>query len=395
MIDFEEAIATVAEAAVPSDRERVSIDEAHGRMLARDVHAMVSAPMRDVSAMDGYAVRETDLGTAPAHLRVIGARFPDSADRGMLSPGECMRVFTGAPIPDDSDRVVIQEIVRREGEMAIIEEMPGAAHHIRARGSDFANGDLILQAGRMLDYRALVAAAGADVAILDVWRQPRVVVLSTGDELTDPGIAREAEGRVPESISFGLLALVSAWGGQPVGRRRLADDLATMQRIAGNTIEDIDLVVVTGGASVGEKDFARAMFAPFGLELLFSKVAIKPGKPVWFGRTGNALVLGLPGNPTSALVTARLFLAPLVMGLAGGDPYGALRWRSTPLAVPLPPCGDRETFFRGRWNGMLVEPMIDQSSSAQKTLANSDVLIRRRPSASAAQAGEAVEVLEL
>jgi molybdopterin molybdotransferase len=202
-------------------------------------------------------------------------------------------------------------------------------------------------------------------------------------------------GHIPESISFGVLALARDWGAEPGERVRLPDIIAEMNVAAATAIERADLVVVTGGASVGEKDFARAMFEPLGLKLLFSKVAMKPGKPVWLGRAGRVLVLGSPGNPTSALVTARLFLAPLIVGLAGRDPAAALRWRTLPIGTRLPACGSRETFVRARWDGQAAEPVSNQDSSAQKALAGSDLLLRRRANAGATEPGTLVDALDL
>ena len=395
MIGFDDAVAIVAGAGAPLGAEIVPIAEAQGRVLAQPVRAMVNAPPCDVSAMDGYAVRDADLAAAPVRLRVIGESFAGQGHAGAVGAGECVRIFTGAPVPSGADRVVVQEMVRREGDVAVIETLPGPARHIRTRGSDFAEGDQLLPAGRLLDYRALVAAAGADAGSVEVWRRPRVALLGTGDELSEPGTARDLAERIPESVSFGVLALARDWGADPITRARLPDDLPVMERAAAAAVADADLVIVTGGASVGEKDFARAMFAPLGLELLFSKVPIKPGKPVWLGRARDTLVLGLPGNPTSALVTARLFLAPLLAGLTGRDPAEALRWRTVPLAAPLPPCGERETFVRARWNGTAAEPASNQDSSAQKTLADSTLLLRRRAGAPTAEAGDTVKALDL
>ena len=395
MIGFDDVVAIVAGAGAPLGAEIVPIAEAQGRVLAQPVRAMVNAPPCDVSAMDGYAVRDADLAAAPVRLRIVGESFAGHGHAGAVGAGECVRIFTGAPVPSGADRVVVQEMVRREGDTAVIEVLPGAARHIRARASDFAEGDALLPAGRRLDYRALVAAAGADADSVEVWRRPRVALLGTGDELSEPGTARDLAERIPESVSFGVLALARDWGADPITRARLPDDLPVMERAAAAAVADADLVIVTGGASVGEKDFARAMFAPLGLDLLFSKVAIKPGKPVWLGRARDTLVLGLPGNPTSALVTARLFLAPLLAGLTGRDSAEALRWHSVPLAAPLPPCGERETFVRARWNGTAAEPASNQDSSAQKTLADSTLLLRRRAGAPAAEAGDTVKALDL
>ena len=394
MIGFDEAVARVVGAATPLGIERVGLAEAHGRVLAAPVDAEISAPASDTSAMDGYAVRDADLAALPARLAIVGDSFPGGGFKGEVEPGSCVRLFTGAPVPIGADRVVIQEMVRREGDFAIFAEAPGAARHIRRRGSDFELGDRLLEAGRRLDPRALVAAAGADMSELEVWRRPRLIVLATGDELADPGRAREREGAIPESVALGVAALAESWGAAPVGRRRLRDDLPAMEAAAAEALSEADLVVVTGGASVGERDHAKRMFESGGLELIFSKVAIKPGKPVWLGRAQGRLVMGLPGNPTSALVTARLLLAPLIAGLTGRDPGEALRWRRAQLAAALGPCGSRETFVRAAAEGAKARPLSNQDSSAQRTLAAADLLVRRRADAPAAAAGETVEILD-
>ncbi|MDI1328470.1 MAG: molybdopterin molybdotransferase MoeA [Brevundimonas sp.] len=394
MIDFDTALALVLNEARPLPCETVAIDAAGDRVLAADLRARGEAPRTAVSAMDGYAVRDIDLATLPARLPVATVAFAGRADVPVLPPGACVRVFTGGPTPHGADRVVVQEIVGRDGDEALFEIPPGPGRHIRAAGSDFGAGDILLAAGTVLGFRAMVAAAAADVATLSVVRKPRVIILGTGDELAEPGQALETPGSIPESVSFGVAALARQCGSEVIARRRLTDTPETLEAAARLALDEADLVVVTGGASVGEKDYARAMFAPFGLDLIFSKVAIKPGKPVWFGRAGGALVLGLPGNPTSALVTARLFLAPLLAGLAGRDPAAWLAWRDMTLTAPLKPCGDRETFERGRRVGDGVAGLEVQDSATQKALANADVLIRRRPGAPGLSAGDAAAVLD-
>lgn len=394
MISFDQAVAIVCEVTRPLGREVVPIGKAHRRVLADPVVARVNSPPSDVSAMDGYAVREEDLLQFPARLRVIGESFAGSAFVGNAEPGSSVRIFTGAPVPQKADRVVIQEVVRREDDVAIIDDHPGPAKHIRSLGSDFREGDLLVKGGTRLGYRELVAAAGADLAEIDVWQRPKVVVLGTGDELTTPGTAAGRPGAIPESVSFGVAALAEDWGASVEDRIRLPDDLDAMTRAAAKNLEKADLIVVTGGASVGERDFAKAMFESHGLDLLFSKVAIKPGKPVWLGQAKGKLVIGLPGNPTSALVTARLLLAPLVAGMTGLDPHSALMWRKVPLLSSLPACGARETFVRAREFHDGAEPAPNQDSSAQKTLVESDLLLRRRAGEMPAQAGDAVSVLD-
>ncbi|WP_294122337.1 molybdopterin molybdotransferase MoeA [Sphingomonas sp.] len=394
MISFDQAATIINDIARPLEGERVPIGEAHRRVLAEPVIARVHSPPSDVSAMDGYAVREDDLQILPARLRVIGESFAGTGFIGGVSPGSSVRIFTGAPLPKDADRVIVQEVVRREDDIAVIDDYPGAAKHIRTRGSDFQEGALLVEPGTRLGYRELVAAAGADLADLGVWRRPTALILGTGDELATPGSAAGKPGAIPESVSFGVAALAEDWGATVIGRRRLPDDLTAMEAAAASALDQADLIVVTGGASVGEKDFAKTMFESHGLELLFSKVAIKPGKPVWIGKAKGKIVMGLPGNPTSALVTARLLLAPLIAGLSGMNPQAALRWRKAPLLASLAACGERETFVRARAVQDGVEPVSNQDSSAQKTLVEAELLVRRRPGASRAETDDSVWVLD-
>jgi molybdopterin molybdotransferase len=290
--------------------------------------------------------------------------------------------------------VIIQENVRRATEIATIDADPGRARHIRERGSDFEAGEELLGVGRELDPRAIVAAAAADVGEVAVYRRPRLHVLSTGDELAEPGTAREQADAIPDSVSFGVAALAAEWASECIHRTCLRDDLPAMQSVAAATVGAADIIVVTGGASVGEKDFAKTMFEPLGLELVFSKIAIKPGKPVWLARLRDTLVMGLPGNPTSAMVTARLFLAPLLGAMRGQPIEAVLDWRGAPLASPLSECGERETFHRGRWKDGAIDILSYQDSGAQKALADADLLVRQRPNSPALQAGDAVNVLD-
>ena len=392
MISFDEALALVTHAASPLGRETVLLADAHRRTLAEPVIAMVDWPPADVSAMDGYAIRS---GDSPP-WRLVGESFPGTGFGHPVAQGECVRIFTGAPLPDGAGRVVIQEEVRRDGnhvELIAPEPSLGPAIHVRQRGSDFRAGDCLLASGARLTPQALVAAAGADVAEVRIWRRPRVTILGTGDELAAPGCARAHPGGIPESVSYGVGALVADWGGELLGRQRVRDEPALIRRAAGDAVAGSDLLVVTGGASVGDRDYAKTVLAELGLEPIFSKVAIKPGKPVWFGRVGEKLVLGLPGNPTSALVTARLLMAPLLAGLAGNDPAEAMRWQSAPLSQPIGPCGDRETFHRARWKSGQVEPLANPDSGSQKVLAQANLLIRHPADSPAMAAGESVEVL--
>ncbi len=386
MISFDEAIGLVIALAKPLGTEKVTLDQADGRNLARSVIAPFNSPATPVSAMDGYAVRDVDIAHAPVCLGIVGKSFAGRGYTGEFPLGSCVRVFTGAPVPSGTDRVVVQENVRMEGIKAFFAEPSDESRHLRHIGSDFAAGDVLVAAGCPLNPQRLVAAAAADMAELVVVRQPRVFIICCGDELSELGHSKDRPGSIPESISFGVAALARRWGAKIVRRVLKPDDLEDLQAAAANAAESSDVIVVIGGASVGEKDFAKDMFAPLGLQFIFNKVAIKPGKPVWMGRLGKRIILGLPGNPTSALVTARLFLAPILTGLAGGDATAALTWRELPLTAPVGVCGQRETFLRARCDLDGATPLSNQDSAAQKATADSNLLIRRRAGAPPAAA---------
>ncbi len=392
MLSFDAALALVLAEAKPLGPEEVTLDAAAGRRLAAPLVAAIDAPRTDVSVMDGYAVREAELGGA---LAVIGESFPGCGFAGQVGAGQCVRIFTGAPVPEGCDRVVIQEQAERDGDTVRFHAGADDPRYIRRRASDFAVGDVLAAPGRAVDSRVLLVAAGADRAHLQVWRRPRVAILATGDELVAPGTARCAAEAVPDSLSIGIATAVAEQGGEIVLRERLPDDPARILYAVDLALAKADVIVVTGGASVGEKDFAQAALDAAGMTRIFSKVAMKPGKPVWFGRAGETLVLGLPGNPVSAMVTARLFLAPLLAGLGGRDPAEALRWRKSPLAAALPACGDRETFTRARTIADGAESLERQESGAHRSFADADVLIRQRPLESARGVGEMVEILHL
>ncbi|MDE2184602.1 MAG: molybdopterin molybdotransferase MoeA [Alphaproteobacteria bacterium] len=393
MISFDEAIGRVIELAKPLGTEKVALDQADGRYVARQVIAPFNSPATPMSAMDGYAVRDTDVARTPVSLQIVGKSFAGLGYCGEFPLRSCVRVFTGASVPRGTDRVVIQEKVQTDGSKAIFVESPSERRHIRNVGSDFLAGDVLVAAGCQLSPQRLVAAAAADVAELEVFRQPRVFIICCGDELSEPGQSRNRPGSIPESISFGVAALARRWGANVVGRARKPDELEELQAVAASAVELADVIVVIGGASVGEKDFAKDMFAPLGLEFVFNKVAIKPGKPVWMGRLGERIVIGLPGNPTSALVTARLFLAPLLTGMVGGDANVVLAWRKLPLTVPVDACAERETFLRARADVGGVRPLSNQDSAAQKAIADCNLLIRHRAGAPPVAAGTLVEAV--
>ncbi|THD58173.1 MAG: molybdopterin molybdotransferase MoeA [Phenylobacterium sp.] len=376
-------------AAVASGSETVALEAAIGRVLAEPVTALRDQPPFDASAMDGWAVSGPGDG-----FRIMGESAAGHGYHAPLAAGQAVRVFTGAPVPPGADRVVIQEVAVREGAVVRTSET-GGSKHIRPRGGDFREGAVLLQPGLRLDPWRLSLAASAGRAALVVARRPKVVVLSTGEEIVPAG-APIGPDQIYDSGSPTLAALVAAWGGEP---RRLAiagDDAAAIRdavRDAGG-----DLVVTLGGASVGDHDLVKPALSELGLDLSVETLKLRPGKPTWFGVLDDGRrVLGLPGNPASALVCAELFLRPLLMKMQGAAPGPALL--TARLAKPLPANGPREHWARARSEvrdgGLFVEAMTDQDSSLVSVFAQADVLIRCPINAPAAEAGDLVEVLRL
>lgn len=394
MLPLDAAFAILTDAARPLPAQSVPLAEAAGHWLAAPVIAAIDAPRADVSTMDGYAVRHAV--TDDAGVRVIGEARPGHPHPGMLEEGEAVRLFTGAPIPRGTDRVIMQERAGRDGDLVRFTGHTADPAFIRRRGSDFVAGTAIIAAGTRLTAGALIAAAAADVAEVAVVRRPRVTLLATGDELVTPGAARADAHAIPDSLTIGLAAAIEQWGGAVTERALLPDHLPGLRQAATRARADADVIVVTGGASVGAHDHARTMFGD-GLSLLLDKVAVKPGKPVWLATAGEGgpIILGLPGNPGSAYVTARLFLAPLLVGLGGGDPQAVLAWQDLPLAAPLPSVGDRDLMTRAQLLGGALHPLGNQDSGAQAALALATHLIWQRAGASAACQGQLVKALAL
>lgn len=395
LISFDEASRLIALHAEPLGVETVPIEAADRRILARPAVAKRRSPATLVSAMDGYAVRDSDLAQLPATLTIAGKSFAGAGFGGALPAGSCVRIFTGAPAPAGTDRIVLQENVRAGDGVAIFEQPLPSHRHLRLPGSDFQEGEILISAGSTLTPQRLIGIAAADLAEIEVFRRPRVAIICCGDELAEPGHAGRSPDKIPESISFGVAALVRNWGGIVAMRWRLPDDLARLQAAAADAAKLADVIVVIGGASVGEKDYAKDAFAPLKIEYLFTKVAIRPGKPVWFGHADKTLVIGLPGNPSSALVTGRLFLAPLLAGLCGGNVSDALNWQVMRSNAPVAGCSDRDVFSRAKVVARSAVSLLDQDSAGQKALASATHLIRRRKGDLGSAADALVETLVL
>jgi len=379
----------------PLEDEVVSLPAALGRILADAVVAMRDQPPFPTSAMDGYAVRSADT---PGRLQVGGESAAGHGFEGRVEPGMAIRISTGAAIPDGTDTVVMQEDVRRQSEHVTVPAIL-AGSNIRPRGGDFAAGTVLLPKGRRLDGAALSTVAASGAAKVRVVRAPRIAILSSGDELAAPG-TEPGPFQIFDSVSFGIAGLAQAWGGVP---NRLAvekDNVEAIATAAQRGLKDGDLLVVLGGASVGDHDHARAALVKLDLDLAVEKIAIRPGKPTWFGATRHGLVLGLPGNPASALACATLFLRPLIEAMLGRDVQACIAMHKAQLLEALPANGPREHYLRARLEvdshgRQIVQAFSDQDSSLVSVFAAANALVRLPPGAPASDAGALVDVLPL
>lgn len=389
---FDSAQAKLRAAAQPLGVERVPLAKAGRRILAEPVVARIDSPRCDVSAMDGFAVRSADLAAGARQFRLAGASFAGGIAPDPLDRGSAWAVATGGPMPPGADCVIPHELARADADSVVIERVP-AKPHVRARASDFAAGTTLLEPGTMMEARALVVAAAADVGEVAVWRRPRVSVLVNGDELAGAGLAAETPYAIPDSLSEAILLMARQWGAKPMGAALIRDDVDALTQSVRGAVAECDILVIAGGASHGPRDLARRALESLSLALEFSGVAMKPGKPLWYGRIGATHVLGLPGNPTAALTTARLFLAPLISALGGGAFDDALRWSEMPAVDAVDAGGDRDSFLCGIRAGASAQLIIRQDASAQMMLARADLLIERRKGAPPVAPGQPLRCL--
>ena len=396
MISVAEARARILEGLRPTPPETVALGEAWGRVAAEPVVARLTQPPADVSAMDGYALRSAD-GGAGAVLEVIGSAPAGHPFAGGVGTGEAVRIFTGSVIPDGADAVLLQEDAERDGNSVILREAAVAGRHVRRAGQDFRAGETVIPAGRRLGARDIGLAAAADHPWLTVHRRPHVAILATGDEIAMPG-EPIPPGGIVSSNTHALAALVRGAGGHPTILPIARDDTAAIGSVA-DWVFGAHLLLTTGGASVGEHDLVQAALTERGMVVDFWKIAMRPGKPLMAGRLGATPVIGLPGNPVSALVCAILFALPALSRLGGlpGDPPPTIPAR---LGAPLRANDHRADFLRARLvrdtDGELVATAFERQDSAMlKLLADSDALILRAPHAPPAEAGSAVEVIRL
>ena len=394
-----EALARVLAEAEPLPAEPAPLTEACGRVLAADVTALRTQPPADVSAMDGYAVRAADVAKVPVDLKLVGEVAAGHPFEGTVGVGEAARIFTGGVLPPGADTIVIQENAERVGDTVVVAASSGKGKHVRTKGLDFQRGAALLAKGRRLTDRDLALAAAMNHPTVPVHRRPKVAVLATGDELVMPGVT-PGFGEIVYSNGYATMALARREGCEVadlgIVPDRLPETVAAVRRA-----RDVgaDILVTSGGASVGDYDLVQEALAAEGLALSFWKVALRPGRPMMHGRLGAMHVLGLPGNPVSSYVCAVLFLVPLLRRLAG-RPDVATSIDAARLGCDLPSNDERADYLRatlalGPDGVPVATPAPVQDSSMLTKLARADCLLIREPHAPAAKAGEPCSIISL
>ena len=392
LIALDEARDRLLALAAPRPPVTLSLVDATGLTLAEPLLSKRNQPAADLSAMDGYALRSADL---PGPWRVIGESAAGRPFAGTIGAGEAARISTGAMIPDGADCVVVQEDVARDGDrLTLTGDGPATpSAHIRRAGHDFAAGASLADAGAIIDARLIALAAMAGHGALSVFPRPRIAILSTGDELVPPGLPLPSPAHIPASNGVMLAALLAGLPCDLIVPPLLPDDRATIAA-ALQDHSQADIIVTTGGASVGDHDLIQPALTDGGGTVDFWRIAMRPGKPVMVGKLGDAIVLGLPGNPVSAYVTATLLLLPLVRKMLG---YHALvPVISQAIAGdPFPANGPRQDFVRARWHDGQLVRLGNQDSGALLALHRADALVVRPAHAAAVQPGEPIDYIEL
>jgi len=393
-----EALQKVLADATPLAPEDVALSDAIGRVLAENLAALRTQPPVAVSAMDGYAVRASDVMQAPVTLKLIGEVAAGHPFDGQVGAGQTARIFTGGVMPTGSDTVVIQELATRTGDSVTIQKQTAKGRNVRLQGIDFAKDQVLLHKGTRLGDRDLMLAAAMNHARLSVHRRPRVAILATGDELVPPG-SNPRSGEIVYSNGFAIAALARHEGAEAhdlgIARDRVEDIAAAVRRAREY---GADILVTCGGASVGEHDLVQRALAAEGLALSFWRVALRPGRPMMHGRLGALQVLGVPGNPVSAYVCAFLFLVPLIRRLSG---QSDVEHPTEPafLGVDLPANDERADYLRATLartpKGLVATPLPNQDSSLMAPLAKAACLLIREPHAPAAATGSDCVILKL
>jgi molybdopterin molybdotransferase len=394
-----EALALVLGDASPLGPEAAPLGLAHGRVLADDLAALRTQPPADVSAMDGYAVRAEDVAKAPTHLKVVGEVAAGRPFAGTVGSGQAARIFTGGVMPRGADTVVIQEHTSRAEGLVVVGKPTRKGGNVRHRGLDFAAGAVLLRRGRRLSDRDLALAAAMNHPAVPVHRRPKVAVLATGDELVMPGTV-PGSGEIVYSNGFATMALAAREGGDildlGIAPDRLPETVAAIRRARAS---GADILVTSGGASVGDHDLVQQALAREGLTLSFWKIAMRPGRPMLHGRLGATHVLGLPGNPVSAYVCAFLFLVPLIRRLVGRTDLDRKPEQAV-LGSDLPQNDERADYLRatlavGPDGNQVATALLSQDSSTLVPLAAAECLLIREPHAPAAKAGSPCSILKL
>ncbi len=393
-----EALQRVLADARPLPAETVALNEALGRVLTEDLNAQRTQPPAAVSAMDGYAVRAADVTQAPVRLALIGEVAAGHPFEGEVKAGQAARIFTGGVMPKGADTVVIQEITAREGETVTIQKPTAKGRNVRDCGIDFVQGQPLLRKGCRLSDRDLMLAAAMNYPALSVHRRPKVAVLGTGDELVAPG-STPSPGEIVYSNGFALAAMARNEGAEVsdlgIAPDRVEDIAAAVRRARDG---GADILLTSGGASVGEHDLVQRALKAEGLDLSFWRVALRPGRPMLHGRLGALQVLGVPGNPVSSYVCAFLFLVPLIRRLAGREDIERVP-EPARLGRDLPANDERADYMRAALStgpdGPIATPLPNQDSSLMAPLAEADCLLIREPNAPAAAAGSPCVILKL
>ena len=393
LLPVEDALGRILKTAVVLAPETVSLDKALGRVTATAVLAKRDQPPFDASAMDGYAIRHEGVS---APLKVIGVAAAGHAFKGTLKAGQAVRIFTGAPVPKGADTVVIQENVSANGDTIVIGEYPARARNIRPRGLDFSKGAVLVHADTRLNARDIGLAASGNNAFIRVRRKPVVAVLTTGDELVLPG-AKVLADQITSSNNHALLAFAKSLGADVLNLGIIPDNLKAIAA-AIKKASAADILITTGGASVGDHDFVQEALGKAGVKMDFWKIAMRPGKPFMFGTKGKLRVLGLPGNPVAALVCAQLFLKPLISAMLNLSVKAPAH--TAVLTADLPANDQRQDYLRATLHvapdgSRCVAAASKQDSSMQRIMRDAQCLIVRKPFATAAKAGDVVDILLL
>jgi molybdopterin molybdotransferase len=398
LLPVAEALARVLSDAQPLPVESVPLNEAHGRVLAQDLTAQRTQPPAAVSAMDGYAVRAADVAKAPVQLKLIGEVAAGHPYSGDVKAGETARIFTGGVMPQGSDTVVIQELAARDGDTVTIQKPTAKGRNVRGQGIDFKQGETLLAKGRRLTDRDMMLAAAMNYPKLNVHRRPKIAVLGTGDELVAPG-STPKPGEIVYSNGFALLALARSEGAEVTDlgiARDKVEEIAAAVRRARDM--GADVLLTSGGASVGEHDLVQRALKSEGLDLSFWRVALRPGRPMMHGKLGDMQVLGVPGNPVSSYVCAFLFLVPLIRRLSGQSNVEH-KLESAHLGTDLPANDERADYLRATLSegpdGTIAIPLPAQDSSLMAPLAKADCLLIRAPNAPAVSSGSRCVILKL